>query len=66
MLMDHEQYRGINEDRSLKQLCGYPLCSNPLSKQVRDLGVMDGDEAQHCSLDAKESVLHRRESEQSD
>ena len=33
-MIDQERYRGVNEDRSLKQICGYPLCSNALPKDV--------------------------------
>jgi len=28
--IDRERYRGVNEDRSLRQTCGYPVCSNGL------------------------------------
>ncbi|CAF1356688.1 unnamed protein product [Adineta ricciae] len=29
-LIDQERYRGVNEDRALRNICGYPLCSNSL------------------------------------
>lgn len=32
--IDRERYRGVNEDRSLKQTCGYPVCSNALPDEV--------------------------------
>ena len=34
IFIDQERYRGINEDRALKQICGYPICSNQLPKDV--------------------------------
>jgi hypothetical protein len=34
ILIDQERYRGVNEDRALKQICGYPICSTKLSKDI--------------------------------
>ncbi|CAF2382003.1 unnamed protein product [Rotaria sp. Silwood2] len=34
ILIDQERYRGVNEDRALKQICGYPICSTSLPKDM--------------------------------
>lgn len=34
ILIDQERYRGVNEDRALRNMCGYPLCSNALPTDV--------------------------------
>ncbi|CAF0822018.1 unnamed protein product [Rotaria sordida] len=33
-LIDQERYRGVNEDRALRQICGYPICSTSLPKDI--------------------------------
>ncbi|CAF0908696.1 unnamed protein product, partial [Didymodactylos carnosus] len=32
--LNQERYCGVNEDRSLKNICGYPLCSKTLPKNI--------------------------------
>ena len=34
MRIDQERYLGVNEDRALKELCGYPICSTKLPNDV--------------------------------
>ncbi|CAF4506385.1 unnamed protein product [Rotaria sp. Silwood1] len=34
ILIDQERYRGVNEDRALRQMCGYPICSTSLPKDI--------------------------------
>ncbi|CAF3916838.1 unnamed protein product [Rotaria magnacalcarata] len=34
ILIDQERYRGVNEDRALKKVCGYPLCFKPLPDDI--------------------------------
>ncbi|CAM4862447.1 unnamed protein product [Rotaria socialis] len=34
ILIDQERYRGVNEDRALKKVCGYPVCFKSLPNDI--------------------------------